>query len=335
VTPGGRRSGGGGSGSGGRSGREPGSGSGGEPDEPQPLEARFDARGEIDLPLSLASLAHGPGDVTIHFGRDGVWLGRRTAAGPASLRIWTAPGEAAVRAQAWGPGATLALEAVPGLAGLLDDPGRLVAHHPLVRDLQRRLSGLRLPRTGQLLPPLVAAVTAQKVTVTEAHTAYARLVRRLGDPAPGPVPLRLPPTGASLATLPYFEFHPMGLERRRAELLRQIGRLERKIEALTSGSPEEAYVRLQEIPGIGPWTATEAIRAAFGDPDAVSLGDAHLPDLVAWALAGQPRADDARMLELLAPYVGQRGRVVQMLKASQIKIPRFGPRFAPRHIERL
>ena len=327
MTPGGGRSGGSGTG--------PGSSSGTGPGEPRPIEARFDAPGSIDLPLSLAPLQHGGGDATIHFGRDGVWLARRTAVGPASLRIWTVPGEAAVRAQAWGPGATLALQAVPGLAGLLDDPGQLVAHHPLVREMQRRLAGLRLPRTGQLLPPLVAAVTAQKVTVTEAHTAYARLIRRLGEEAPGPVLLRLPPTGARLAALPYFEFHPIGLERRRAELLRRIGRLEGRIEALTSGSPDEAYVRLQEIPGIGPWTAAEATRAAFGDPDAVSLGDAHLPDLVAWALAGQPRADDARMLELLAPYVGQRGRVVQMLKVSRIKIPRFGPRFAPRHIERL
>jgi 3-methyladenine DNA glycosylase/8-oxoguanine DNA glycosylase len=332
VTPGGGP---GGAGPSGGSGAGPSGGSGAGLGEPQPLEARFDAPGSIDLLLSLAPLQHGSGDATIHFGRDGVWLARRTAAGPASLRIWTVAGEAAVRAQAWGPGATLALQAVPGLAGLLDDPSQLVAHHPLVSQLGRRFPGLRLPRTGQLLPPLVAAVIAQKVTVTEAHTAYARLVRRLGDPAPGPMLLRLPPAGARLATLPYFEFHPMGLERRRAELLRQIGRLERKIEALTSGSPEEAYARLQEIPGIGPWTAAEAIRAAFGDPDAVSLGDAHLPDLVAWALAGQPRADDARMLELLAPYMGQRGRVVQMLKASRIKIPRFGPRFAPRHIERL
>ncbi|MGD0249190.1 MAG: DNA-3-methyladenine glycosylase 2 family protein, partial [Candidatus Limnocylindrales bacterium] len=272
---------------------------------------------------------------TIHFGRDGVWLARRTAAGPASLRIWTVPGEAAVRAQAWGPGASLALEAVPGLAGLLDDSSELVPHHPLVRDLQRRFPGLRLPRTGQLLGPLVAAVIGQKVTFGEAHATYARLLRRLGDPAPGPMALLLAPTGASLASVPYFEFHPMALERRRADVLRRIGHLEWRIEALTSGPPNEAYLRLQEIPGIGPWTAAEATRVAFGDPDAVSLGDAHLPDLVAWALAGEPRADDARMLELLAPYMGQRGRVVGLLKASQIKIPRFGPRFAPRHIERL
>jgi len=300
-----------------------------------PLEARFAAPDPIDLRLSLAPLRHGTDDPTIRFDRDGVWLARHTATGPASLRLWTDAGDGAVRAQAWGSGSELALGAVPALAGLLDDPTQLVPRHRLIRELQRRFAGLRLPRTGQLLPALIPTAIEQKVTVVEAHSAYAALIRRLGDPAPGPVALRLPPTGARLAALPYFEFHPMGLERRRADLLRNIGRLEAKVEQWITLSPEEARSHLRAIPGIGPWTAAEATRTAFGDPDAVSLGDAHLPDLVAWALAGESRADDERMLELLAPYSGQRGRVVRLLEAARIKVPRFGPRFSPGHIERL
>jgi hypothetical protein len=52
-------------------------------------------------------------------------------------------------------------------------------------------------------------------------------------------------------------------------------------------------------------------------------------------MAGEPRGNDARMLELLEPYLGQRGRVIRLLEAARIKPPRFGPRFAPGHIERL
>lgn len=300
-----------------------------------PLEARFDTPDPVDLQLSMEVLRHGPGDPTIRFGRDGVWLARRTEDGPASLHIWIEPGESAVRAQAWGPGAGPVLDAVPGLVGLLDEPTELVPRHPLVRDLQRRFGGLRLPRTGQLLPALIPAATEQKVTAAEAHGSYAALVRRLGERAPGVLPLRLPPIGGSLAALPYFEFHPMGLERRRAELIIRIARLESRIEGFMNLDPAAASLRLREIPGIGPWTAAEACRVAFGDPDAVSLGDAHLPDLVAWALAREPRGDDARMLELLAPYAGQRGRVVRLLEVSRMAIPRFGPRFAPRRIERI
>jgi 3-methyladenine DNA glycosylase/8-oxoguanine DNA glycosylase len=89
---------------------------------------------------------------------------------------------------------------------------------------------------------------------------------------------------------------------------------------------------LWSVPGIGPWTVAEVARVAFGDPDAISVGDFHVPNLVAWALAGEARADDARMLELLEPYRGQRGRVQRLLEASGIRPPRYGPRMAPRNI---
>ena len=73
-------------------------------------------------------------------------------------------------------------------------------------------------------------------------------------------------------------------------------------------------------------------RIAFGDPDAISVGDYHLPNVVAWALAREPRADDAHMLELLEPYRGQRGRVQRLLEAAGIQAPRYGPRMAPHRI---
>jgi 3-methyladenine DNA glycosylase/8-oxoguanine DNA glycosylase len=86
------------------------------------------------------------------------------------------------------------------------------------------------------------------------------------------------------------------------------------------------------VPGIGPWTLAEVGRIAFGDPDALSVGDFHLPNLVGWALAREPRADDARMLELLEPYRGQRGRVQRLLEVSGIQAPRYGPRLAAQRI---
>ncbi len=86
------------------------------------------------------------------------------------------------------------------------------------------------------------------------------------------------------------------------------------------------------IAGIGPWTAAETARLALGDPDAVSVGDYHLPNLVSWALAGEPRGTDRRMLELLEPYRGNRGRVQRLLEESGLHAPRFGPRTEIRSI---
>jgi hypothetical protein len=65
----------------------------------------------------------------------------------------------------------------------------------------------------------------------------------------------------------------------------------------------------------------------------VSVGDFHLPNIVAYGLAGEPRADDARMLELLEPFRGRRALVVRLLELGGPRPPRYGPRLAPRRIE--
>jgi 3-methyladenine DNA glycosylase/8-oxoguanine DNA glycosylase len=138
-----------------------------------------------------------------------------------------------------------------------------------------------------------------------------------------------------VAELPYFRFHRFGVERRRAEVVRAVCARAAALEALVELAPEEARRRLELFRGIGSWTSAEVTRLSLGDPDAVSLGDYHMPHVVAWALAGESRGTDERMLELLEPYRGQRGRVQRLLEASHIAPPSFGPRMEARQIERL
>ena len=70
-------------------------------------------------------------------------------------------------------------------------------------------------------------------------------------------------------------------------------------------------------------------RVSMGDADAVPTGDYHIPNTVAWVMAGEPRADDARMLELLEPYRGHRWRVIRLAKANG-SAPKYGPRLSLR-----
>ncbi len=285
----------------------------------------------LDLRLTLGPLGHGAGDPTVRFEPGRVWRATRTPDGPATMAL--SDQGAAIGVTAWGPGAGWALDAAPALIGLDDDPAVLEPRHRIVRELARRLPGLRIGRTGAVVEALVPAIIEQKVTGTEARRAYRALIRAYGEPAPGPAGLRLAPSAATIAALPYDAFHPLGLERRRADTLRRAAAHATKLEAAIALPIGEAYRRLTALPGIGAWTAAEVGRAALGDTDAVSVGDFHLPNLVSWALAGEPRADDARMLELLEPYRGQRGRVVRLLEASGIRAPRYGPPMSPRRIE--
>ncbi len=241
-----------------------------------------------------------------------------------------------IRAKAWGSGAAWALDHAPGLVGAEDDDSGFRPRDDLIANLWRRHRGVRITRNGAVLATLLGAVFEQKVTGQEARRAWRRLVSSLGEPAPGPEPgLLLPPDPARVAELPYFSFHPFGVERRRAELIRWICAHAAWVESCANLSLDDAKARLESISGIGPWTVAEVARLALGDPDAVSIGDFHLPNIVAWALAGEARGDDARMLELLEPYRGQRGRVQVLLEAGGIAAPRFGPRMEPRSIERM
>lgn len=281
----------------------------------------------IDLPLTLGPIAHGRGDPTIRFGPDGIWRATRTPDGPATVRLQAVAD--GVELSAWGAGAALAIAGAADLVGANDDPSALVPHHRLIGELVHRFPGLRLPRTNRPFDALLPAICEQKVSGVEARAAFRGIIAKYGEDAPGPAGLRIPPAPKVLAALPYFAFHRFGLERRRADLIRTAAQLAPRVEL---ASPAEAYARLDAVAGIGPWTLAEVGRIAFGDPDAISVGDYHLPNVVAWALVREPRADDARMLELLEPYRGQRGRVQRLLEASGIAAPRYGPRMAPQPI---
>ena len=182
---------------------------------------------------------------------------------------------------------------------------------------------------------VIPSIIEQKVTGGEARRSYRRLVERYSEPAPGPGILLLPPDPAVLAELGYYDFHPLGIEKRRADTVLRACRLATKLERAASMPPTAAQSLLRIVPGIGPWTVAEVALVALGDVDAVSVGDYHLPSLVSWILAGEPRGDDSRMLELLEPYRGQRGRAIRLLEKSGINAPRYGPRYSPLPIARL
>jgi 3-methyladenine DNA glycosylase/8-oxoguanine DNA glycosylase len=239
-------------------------------------------------------------------------------------------------AEAWGPGADWVLDRAPAMVGLADDrTGFRAGLHPLVGDLDRQNRGVRLGRSERVVEALVPAVLEQKVTGTEAWRGFRGLVRRWGQPAPGPwgaAGLRLQPEPDVLAGLPSYLLHPLGIERRRADLVRRVADHAARLEEIAELPRDDAYARLRAIPGIGPWTAAEVMVRALGDADAVSVGDFHLPNAIAFALAGEIRGTDERMLELLEPWRGHRARVVRLIELSGLRPPAFGPRYAPRSI---
>jgi 3-methyladenine DNA glycosylase/8-oxoguanine DNA glycosylase len=298
-----------------------------------PLETVVRPRLPVDLRLTLGPLRRGPGDPTNLVERSGAWWrATRTPQGPATVR-YSAEGDG-IRVAAWGAGAEWCLAAAPELLGGRDS---LDGFSPtgLVGELHRHHPGLRIPRSRAVFEALLPSILEQKVTGREAHNAFAAIVRAFGEPAPGPVPLRLQPAPEALAVTPYWAFHPLGVERKRTTAVQMAASRARRVEETVAMPMADAHRRLQALPGVGPWTSAEVAIVALGDADAVSVGDFHLPHLVSYALTGERRGTDERMLELLAAWPGHRGRVLRLLTRSGRCPDRRGPRMTARSFTRI
>jgi 3-methyladenine DNA glycosylase/8-oxoguanine DNA glycosylase len=300
-----------------------------------PHGCRVFAASGIDLSATLRASTTGRPDPTVCSRDSAVARAVLTPDGGGTLAVqWRADGM--VEAEAWGAGATWLLDHAPGWCGLLDDLTGFAPPPGPVRELARRRPGLRLARTGVVWQELVPAVLGQRVTGLEAARSWARVVRHLGEPAPGPLGraggatgptgLCLPPTPEALASLALHDWHRLDVERKRAETIGRAARLAGRLEEAVGLSPDAAAARLQTVPGIGAWTANTVVAVSHGSPDLLPIGDYNLPSLVAFALAGERRGTDERMLELLTPYAGHRWRACRYLHGSGLRPPRRAPR---------
>lgn len=303
------------------------------------LERTMSLSWPIDLRLTWRPLQRGPHDLTARVWEQQAVRATHTPEGPATLHVHVDGKVGTLTARAWGPGKDWALERLPDIVGASDDcaPFRaLLRGSPpvpgltLIRELDRRYSGLRITRTRAVTEALIPVTLEQKVTGQEAHLSYRKLVASLGHTAPGPPllirGLMLPPSPAVLAGTPYWRFHSFGIERKRAETIRAACSYAARLERLVDLPPSLAREQMCSIVGVGPWTAAEVALTALGDADAVSLGDFHIPHQVAWAMTRVRKSTDERMLELLEPFRGHRGRVIRLLDAAAIAPPRRGPR---------
>ncbi len=265
-------------------------------------------------------------------GRQQAWRSTRTPDGLATTHIRVDADR--IEVEAWGPGLEWSLDAAPALLGQDDDPSTFVAHHDIVDKLHRRFHGLRIGRTGLIWDSLPTVILEQKVTGKEATRSWRSLVRTFGEDAPGPTELRIGPPADALAALAYHDFHAHGVERKRAEILINSARRINRLEEAAAMPVAQAYERLMALRGIGIWTASLVLAQAIGDPDAIPIGDYHVKNSVSWALAGETRGTDERMIELLEPYLGHRQRVVRLLHLGGVGAPKYGPRTIPRDIRR-
>lgn len=295
----------------------------------RPLETEYVPLQPIDAARAIRAQQRGAHDpAQTHVG-DVIWRVSRTPDGVATLAIRFE--RRRIRAAAWGPGAAWALEQLPRLCGADDDPTGFEAHrHPLIDEVHRRHPGARLGRTDLVFDALASAIFEQKVTGLQAFGAWRMILTRCGERAPGPTPRPMFAPPADWHLVPSWTWHRAGLEPPQSRTIVAAAARRTSIERAAAAAPDgdERDRVFTALPGVGVWTSAEARIRAFGDADAVSVGDYHLAHQVGYALTGH-RVDDEGMVELLEPWRGHRQRVIRLIGMSGRFEPRRGPRLAP------
>ncbi|OBK14168.1 DNA-3-methyladenine glycosylase family protein [Mycobacterium asiaticum] len=290
--------------------------------------------GAVSFGHTLAPLRRGHGDPCFRASGDGkIWRTSLLSSGPVTALI-SRVDAAQVHCAAWGSGAAEFLELLPAMLGADDDDSDFVPCHPTVAAARQRVPHLRLGRTGRVLEALIPAIIEQRVPGADAFRSWRVLVTKYGTPAPGPAPvgMRVQPSADAWRHIPSWEFHLANVDPGRAQTVVSCARRASSLERLVGMPPAQARAALMSLPGVGVWTAAETAQRAFGDADALSVGDYHVPKMIGWTLIGRP-VDDAGMLELLEPMRPHRHRVVRLLEASGLAYePRRGARLPVQHI---
>lgn len=191
---------------------------------------------------------------------------QRAAPGREALRLTLSPSLSAALPQA--------LAAARRLADLGCDPQAVAA---VLGELADGAPGLRLPGAADPFEMAVRAVLGQQVSVAAARTVTARLARAWGDPLDTPWPGldRVFPSPQTLARRSLDDIAGQGIVAQRARAVLALAQAvaDGRISLAPSADIAATLAALQDLPGIGPWTAQTIALQALGWPDAWPSGD--------------------------------------------------------------
>ena len=158
------------------------------------------------------------------------------------------------------------LDAVP------DAVSTLLSADPLLRPIVGRLPGLRVPGAFDGFELGVRAILGQQVSVKSATTLAGRWAANFGKPIATPYAAlnRLTPGAFRVAALAAEQLAATGMVSSRARGIVALARavVERGVTLTFAADVERQIANLQELPGIGPWTAQYIAMRALHWPDA-------------------------------------------------------------------
>ena len=231
------------------------------------------------LPAERAQLEYSSRSIV--FAQDGERLLRAWGPPEAPWVLSVSPKGVRWRVEAWGadrPTARAAARALFSLDHPLEEFYRQVRAEPILRGTDRRFRGLRIPRDAHVYEALLHSILGQQLSVRAANTMKERLLERVGAflEVDG-VEVPRVPTPSELGSLDPGDFRSMGLSgaksRSLATLAAAAGGTALRGDPLASLPVEEAVEALDRLPGVGRWTAENALLRGVGRTDVFIAGD--------------------------------------------------------------
>ncbi len=213
------------------------------------------------------------------------------ADGPRILRAWgpaerpwvlsVEPRGERWRIEAWGAGPVRARAATRALFSLdhsIEEFYRLVRREPVLAGTDSRFRGLRVPRDAHLYEALVHAVIGQQLSVAVATALQRRLYERTeAFVTAGGFDVPAAPSPRRIRALGVVGLRALGLSaaksRSIAHLADASGRLALLEPRLGRAPLATAIDALVELPGVGRWTAENALLRGVGRTDVFVAGD--------------------------------------------------------------
>jgi len=217
----------------------------------------------------------------IVFAEDGERLLRAWGIPERPWVLSVAPDGARWRVEAWGADAPTARAAARALFSLdhpIEQFYHLVRAEPVLHGTDRRFRGLRIPRDAHVYEALIHSVLGQQVSVRAATAMKERLLTRTGAflEASG-VEVPRVPTPKELRALGFAGLRSTGVSGAKARSLLALadeaenGTL--RPDGLASLPLASAVETLDRLPGVGRWTAENALLRGVGRTDVFIAGD--------------------------------------------------------------
>jgi DNA-3-methyladenine glycosylase II len=179
-------------------------------------------------------------------------------------------------------------------------------HDRVVRALQERFAGLRPVLFYTPCEAAAWTIISQRIRMTQAATITARLGNELGEHGAFPAPARLAQLSAPQPGLTTRKINQLQTLAAAA----QDGALSRQ--GLRAMTYQDALAHLQQLPGIGPFSAELILIRGVGHPDAFPDHDTRLHQAIR---AAYNTTDDATIQVITDAWRPYRAWVALLLRA--------------------